>query len=419
LTAATAGSDKPKPGDVTIYARPFELWELLDHARQDAKKKEPQAPAPPSTEKEGESDIAAARRLGMSALEALCVRVDFQAAAPCEWTARASFTAKRPYEGAMRILELRPGPLAELPEWARPDAVTAGAWRWEFPLAMKGFGNVFDEANEPGPDGAGLFEDLLDGLRDDPEGVQIDLRKDLFEHLGPQMQSVSDDKGKKVDRSGDTRRWIYVAQVRNMAKATETLTKYYRDDERVHHERKGEYEVWTVGEGASLFVEGESDSLVTVRGLALGQDRLLIATDIDFLNTAIAPGGDAPKLLADSDWSRLWDWTKTEMTKTTALASLVRIDDVLEASYRKATAEPTEKESAGEPRSRRDTLGERMWRRLLFGASEASKEVPRSLAPNFEQIRSAFPRGGSVMSEAKDGWDIRFGALGAAAPPSP
>jgi hypothetical protein len=140
---------------------------------------------------------------------------------------------------------------------------------------------------------------------------------------------------------------------------------------------------------------------------------------VDFLKAALTPGGDESKLLADADWARLWDWTKKQKTQTTALASLVRIDDVIEPSYRKATAEPTEKESAAEPRNQRDTLGERMWRRLLFGASEASKQVPRSLAPKFDQIQSAFPRGGSVMSEAKDGWDIRFGALGAAAPPSP
>ena len=413
--------------DVSLFVKPFELLELMTRAAHEENK----TPAKP-TAKGGktktanrpprEDEPAAAKRLGFTAIESLAGRVSFGADAPCEWSATATIRAAGPYRGALRVLELRPGPLAELPSWINADVMTAGRWRWDFPLAMKGFGSLYDQANEPGPDGEGLFEDLLDGLRDDPEGVQVDLRRNLFEQLTGEVLRISDGGRPATTEDAASQRWLYVAGVRDATKVKEALSRFYQSDKRVEHAQRGAYDVWTVGPGASLFVEGESDSLVTVRGLALGQDQLLFATDVDLLESALAGGGDGPKLRDDQSWMRLLEWIARQHGEATALESLVRLDRALESSYRTAIAEPLPKKPADSrdaKASENEPLGGRLWRVLLFGTSKNDAPLPRSAAPKFEAFSDALPQGAIVISRVPDGWNIRFGVLGPTDQPTP
>ena len=248
----TSGTDKPaRTGDVSFYLRPMEMWEL-NRAAEPADKKTPAAKAtakssasdksksakakPPENTKaaggsksatkakaaakpkrakhEPEDKLAAARRLGVDGLQAATGIVAFAAAEPCQWEIQAAILAPRPYRGELRLLAFLPGKLASFPQWIRADAVSVGAWRWNFAQAIQGYGSLFDEANEPGPDGQGLFEDMLDGLRDDPEGVQVDLRRDLFGRTAEDALRVTLPKPEGAAESADDP-WLFVVGLRD------------------------------------------------------------------------------------------------------------------------------------------------------------------------------------------------------------
>ncbi len=203
--AAAIGTGNP--ANVSFFLRPFELMEFVqarDAAQAKAQAKAQGADAQPSAEEEEpkETSLEAADRMGLTALQGVAGSIRFDAAEPCEWSVEAALIVKRPYQGAMRSLELRPGPLPEFPDWIAADVTGADRWRWDFALAMQGFGTLYDQANEPGPDGEGLFQDVLDGLRDDPEGVQVDLRRELFEQLGPEVIQVTDNQGSAGKKRG-------------------------------------------------------------------------------------------------------------------------------------------------------------------------------------------------------------------------
>lgn len=430
LVLSGAGEKSTNTADVSFFLRPIELLELMQTSegpasdakdKKDTKGKQDQKAAKGKTKAgakkdkldkkdkkkpkaaEGDrDDVAAARRLGWDGVQAIAGQLNFDAADPSEWQLQATLHAPRPYRGALRMLNLQSGPMGKLPPWIPAGAISVGSWQWDFPLAMQGFGNLFDEANEPGPDGEGLFEDMLDGLRDDAEGVQVDLRRDLFDRLAPTVLSMTDAANPKTAGEPGERRWLYVAGVRDAKTVLDTLTRFYKGDDRVHHARLGPYDVWTVGEGASLFVEGESDSLVTVRGLALGEGQLLFSTHVDLLNSAIGPPAAGPKLQGDAAWTRLLDWIKGQENQRTALRTLLRLDQFLEPSYQSATKEQSDEAD--------DALA-RLWRLLLFGTSKGSAGVSYSAVPKFDRLRSALPPSAMVMSQTDDGWTIRFGVL--------
>jgi hypothetical protein len=379
--------------DAQFFLRPVAFWELA------------QEPTPPSDSSE-DNALTTARRLGLETLQAVAGRAVFAGPPPCQWEIQAKLLAPRPLDKAMRLLEVQPGAFPSAPAWIDANITSAWFWRWNFSQAMKGFANLFDEGNEPGPDGEGLFDDLLDGLRDDPEGVRVDLRTELFERMGPDVIRVDDHRGPQSDTESDHQRWVYAAALSEPAKVIETLTRFYRGDKRVAHSRSGDYEVWTVGEGASLFVEGESESLVTVRGLAVGRGQLLFSMDIGLLNAVLAGRNDGPRLLDDPAWKRLWDYLVKSDSPKTAGRALVRLDQMLEPGYQVAASEKTED---AEP------TGPNLWQLLLLGTTEPVADFPVAAWPKFDRLRPALPAAGMNLSQGENGWTIRIGALDPAA----
>jgi len=404
---AASVPDTSNVGDVTWFCQPFELWELLERSNkpQVASGKKDADDAEPK-----ETALAAARRLGWSGVRSAAGQLRFAKNDPCEWTFDATLVVDQPYSGALRILELRPGALPTLPAWVGAGVTAVDRWRWDFNSAIQGFGNLYDQANEPGPDGAGLFEDLLDGLRDDPEGVQVDLRKDLFGQLAGDLMQITDHDG----QGADPERWLYLATVRDAAKVRDALVRFYKNDDRVSRERIGEYDVWTVGDGASLFVEGESDSLVTVRGLALAKDQLLFGTDVTQLRAALKASVAGPALRDDPAWRRLVEWNAAARGEQTVLESLVRLDRRIGPAFEAAVTPPppvdkTETDNEG---AVAESLGARLFRWLLFGNAEPAADLPYASAPKLDAFRAALPRAGVNVSQTPSGWRVRMGALG-------
>jgi hypothetical protein len=395
----------PSAGETTLIIRPLELWEL---ARADAERRKPAETNQPNSEKVADDDkpkpdpLASSRQLGFGGVRAMAGRASFPAEDNLDWQLQVNLIAPRPFDKALRMLEMPQGPLPELPDWIGADATGASFWRWNFPAAMKGFGNVFDEANEPGPDGVGLFEDMLDGLRDDPEGVQVDLRRDVFANLGPELWSVTDRRGPRTEQLPHGDRSLYVAGVRDVERVSDALARFYRGDERVRHARSGNYQVWTVAEGESLFVEGESDSVVSVRALALGEGRMLFGTDVDMLEAALNASPEGPRLKDDAGWSRLWNSMKERAGGAGSLWGLSRLDQIMEPAYQRATSSEKNED---------DGLLAALWRILLYGTADKEADVPYAAAPQFDRLRSALPPAGTAMSQAEDGLSLTTGAL--------
>ena len=171
--------------------------------------------------------------LGLDALDVVSGRVRFAPGEPLEWQIEAGVHAPGPYRGIVRLFGLEPGPMPEIPAWVRGDVVSLAAWRWDFVQAMKGFGTVYDESNEPGPDGEGMFEDMLDALRDDPEGVHVDLRRDVFDQLSPEMLRVTAAGPPVAADEPPALHTLFVAPLGDAGQVRDTFARFYKDDAKV------------------------------------------------------------------------------------------------------------------------------------------------------------------------------------------
>ena len=379
--SAVAISGEESPG-VHFFLRPFALWE---------------AQRGPVGHRDDTADrLASARRLGFDAIRAVGGRWSWRSAGDVEWELRSHLLAERPLEKAMRLASLIEGPLPPAPDWLTRDLASAWMMRLDFANAMRGFGNWHDESTEPGPDGEGLFDDLLNALRDDPEGVRLDLRKDVFERLGPAAIHATERED-----------WLYSIEAIDPPALIESLNRYYRGDRRVTRDVVASHHIWSTGERESLFVEGESNSVVSIRAIAIGQGRLLLSGKPERVRAVVAPSAEAAPASRDPQWRQLLQLIDHDPTPRQAARGLLALGQLLAPSYA-AAASPL---AVGDDRrNARDDYMVDAWRAILTGVASPS-ELPLESLPPFTALQPAFSRSGAVIAVADDGFFVRLQTL--------
>ena len=375
-------ADGAAPNAAVFYLRPMPFWQhLLDSQGDEA---DPEA-------------FASAMRLGGDGIHVVAGRIDFDATSPCDWEIAARLISPSPLPKALRLMELKPAADPMIPAWIPADVISATCWGWDFASAIRGYGNLFDESNWPGPDGEGLFDETLDGLRDDPEGVRVDLRNDVFDRLESTCVSMSVEA-----ENGTHRDWLYAVQTSEAEKIAATLARFYRGDEDVTYMSPGDVHTWTIPPGLSLFVEGESDSLISIRGVAVDATRLIFTTEPKLLQLALQDRSDAA-LGDDPDWKHLDTWANLHQGERTDLRGFVRLDRALLAPYAETTNPTTEA----------DRWSVRLIRLLLFGRFAPSSRALVEAAPKFDSIRSGLTASGIVISREKNAFTLRVAAVAA------
>ena len=89
----------------------------------------------------------------------------------------------------MQVLAMPNGGTHEPPPWVPGDVARCASINWEMQAAVKPFGKVFDALFAEGEEG--VYDEVQGAFRDDPNGPQIDLRKEFFPHLGGRVIALS------------------------------------------------------------------------------------------------------------------------------------------------------------------------------------------------------------------------------------
>jgi hypothetical protein len=378
-----------------FFVQPLALWQSLTLP-------------PPGKKLPLRDPVRVADRLGFGGIQSISGTLLLDPEDGGAWELEGELVVPKPYKRVLKALELIPGPPVPLPNWVDGSAKSVIKWRWDFRLGMEAMGHFFDESVEPGPDGEGLFNQILDGLRDDPEGPMVDLRKSLFNRLGPEVIAIKqdvDDAGKPIEQQ------LFVATCREQDKVVKLLTDFYKGDKLVTASKVGDFHLWTVEPGGNLFVAGEGKSSLSLRAVAVGAGYIWMATEPTLLLDAIKAhaAGEAGKPLVKTKlWEEYEEWLAKRAIKGTALDS-----------WEKPLAWANAYEAARAPAKpkMRDTLSTQVWMFLLFGSADRAIDHPYKAAPAFAKWGDHLPPVARLMSESKGGWSVVVGAPPPAAPP--
>lgn len=222
--------------------------------------------------------------------------IDMPAQGALELSVNTELQGTFPLPKGLGVLNYQPSKAPDLSASFGHPGYTVRHWNWDFPVAMKSVANLFDEWNEPGPSGEGLFDDLVNGLRDDPEGPQVDLRKGLFNQLGPTIKEVV--FAGDPTKSPVPEHKLMLIACKDAAAVKQTLDKYYKNDKKIGKTTLGGQMVWHVPPGRSLFLESQNKNAQSYEAAAVINDVLYLADNYEGFLRYLAAGPADEKIKA-------------------------------------------------------------------------------------------------------------------------
>ncbi|MBS0208968.1 MAG: hypothetical protein JSS27_08450 [Planctomycetes bacterium] len=215
--------------------------------------------------------------------------------------------APQPFERGMKVLTFPNAKAFPVPKWVPSKIASYTAFSWDVLNAFDHFDTLFDEFAGDGEEG--VWKDVLDSIKTDPNGPQIDLRDDLVAHTGQHCIFLIDTE---LPVGPYSQRRLFAVEAKNEAKLAAAVERAMQGDKEVRI-----HEVIVAGKTHRIFeMMPEEDGVPAVQVQVDGQNQvaaaaqpphqavtvahgwMFIATHVDSL-VAIIKSPKAAKPLAD------------------------------------------------------------------------------------------------------------------------
>ncbi|MGA2063489.1 MAG: hypothetical protein ABSG86_00890 [Thermoguttaceae bacterium] len=296
------------------------------------------AATPPAERRRGKTIIEMMRNQGIAAVQGVGGYLDL-AADGYQFLYRTSVYAPGPYVKSMKMAVL-PNKSADafLPQaWVPGDIATYTTLYVDILNAFDHFGNLYDEV----VDESGAWAETLKGEIDDPNGPQVDLRKELVQNLGQRVTMISD---YKLPITPQSERLLFAIEVKSAAGAkavAKAVEKCLEHDASVNKRIVDGRVIWETVEEEETKVpslsveipsltpkkeapkpkadegEGEDKEHFLPHGaITVTQGHLLIASHIDFLLKILKPREPATMLRNNQEFLKVWKLAQTRFAMT-------------------------------------------------------------------------------------------------------
>lgn len=342
------------------------------------------------------------------------------------------------YNLAMRMLDFpnsaKPGD-HEPPAWTLPDVATYLSFNCKLKEAFDYSETLVDAVIGD----KGAFKEIWLSLKNDPNGPQIDIHKELLDHLGTHVTLLSDVKLPVDLKSERLLALIDLKNPQSAAVVAKTVQKAFaKDPQAKRRTYKGQI-IWEITqddslaeedtqlniEGVGSFVsteapqakdvvqekpakeaEEEGDARLPNMAITVFLDHLIVSTHVDFIQDFIAhQDKKVPGLSGEDDYQRV----RAELTKKGSKFDAFLFFSRTDESYR-ATYELLKQNRLPE--------AETMLARLLnsvFGPKEEGvvrkQEIDGTKLPDFNLVKKYLGPGGLYVQSEDDGWWLVGGLL--------
>jgi hypothetical protein len=155
------------------------------------------------------------------------------------------------FKEAARMLDF-PNAQLKTPDWLPRDLASSITYSWKMKESFE-YSKTLINAIAEDP----IFEDVIQSFRDDPEGPQIDLRKDLVAHLGEQITIASD---YRLPITTESERLMVAIELSNPQAVANAVNKAMARDPDVRKIQFGEHIIWEI-----LDPTDNSPSVITLK----------------------------------------------------------------------------------------------------------------------------------------------------------
>jgi hypothetical protein len=340
---------------------------------------------------------------------------------------RQPFAADR-FDLAARMLQFPNTDRIDPPQWVPRDVSSWVAMQFDLANAFQSVESLVDDVVGE----KGVFDDVIASLKEDPDGPQIDVEKDLVACLGKRVSVISD---YATPISTDCERLVIAIEAVDAEKVAATVAKSMATDPDMQRVESGEHVIWEMIDrsmaipkleietpgGAVAHADGGGDDddahrrrnrlrereekLLPHSAVTVAHGHLLIASHRDFLERVLTTKGGAESLGSAADYTAVTAEMKKLFPTTSAMRSFGRAEETVRPAYEmlKAGSMPKSKSLMGQ-----------LLNGLLGDGKEGtvrSQKIDGSTLPDFELIRRYFGTVGLGMESVADGWYLAGIAL--------
>ncbi|MFZ5831623.1 MAG: hypothetical protein ACOY3P_16175 [Planctomycetota bacterium] len=376
---------------------------------------------PPEQRRRGKSMVELLESQGFGAIQGLGGTVSLSPIEGFEFVHHTSVFAPQPHEKSMKMLVFPNGTDFTPQPWVPRDIATYTTFYFDIVNAFDNFGPLFDELFGQGEEG--VWQEVVESMKIDPNGPQIDLREEFVKYLGPRVSVITD---YQLPITTGSERMLFAIETKDAKAAAAGLEKVMRDDPSAKRRDVAGRVIWEIveeeaeipqvpvvalpGIGPSQPQPGEAAAEETAdshifphAAITVVGDQLLYASHLDYL-LEILKGFDDGKVepLKEDPSYRLVDM-KIEQLNFPELCA--RSFSFTDEEYR-ATYELIRENKMPE--------SETLLARLINSFSPAVKRGERrkvrvdgSKLPEFDVVRRSLGPGGTAAVSEPDGWFIK------------
>ncbi len=302
--------------------------------------------------------------------------------------------APGPYQKSMRMLKTLPGDNFAPPDWVPADATRFTTAYLDLANAFNYFGSFFDAYYGEGE--AGTFDDIIKGLRDDPNGPQVDVAKEIIGRLG-QRATLVVDNAKPIGLYSV--RSLIAVDTTDEKGVADAIRRLMENDETVKRREVSGVVLWEMlpqtkkRKGSKPTVQAKPPN--TAIGVARGQ--FLMASDVKMLEQILA--AKSTSLASDVEYQRVEKEMQPLGAGKDCLRSFSRPDEDFRTVY-----EMLRTHQVDQARS--------VYAQLLihlFGAN--INQIDTSKFPDYDDFKQYLGPTGLYCTQANDGWTMLGYAL--------
>ncbi|MBM4021953.1 MAG: hypothetical protein FJ284_06900 [Planctomycetes bacterium] len=323
--------------------------------------------------------------------------------------------------------EIRP------PDWVPGDVGGWTALHWDVQTAFTAVESLVDDVVGD----KGVYDDVIASLKEDPDGPQIDVEKDLVACLGKRITVIS---GHVEPLSIDADRLVIAIECADEPKVAATIAKVMNADGEMQKIELGGQAAWELVDRShaipSLEVETpggavthadeqdeaarrrqkrreKDEKLLPHSTVAVARGHLLIASHRDILERVLTSEGGSGRLATTDEYKILMEEVSRQAPGGLASRSFGREDVSIRPTY--------ELLRQGSMPKARSVLGQLLNGLLGDGkpGSVREQKVDGSKLPEFEAVRKYFGTVGTAVEVFPDGWRLTGLSLPRAGQPEP
>ena len=317
------------------------------------------------------------------------------------------------YELAARMLKFPNGKEFEPFDWIPREIATYASLNIDMKNAFEASKTFVDEVV-----GDPVFEDVIQSIEEDPNGPQINLRRDLVAYLGQRAVMISD---YQLPITPKSERLLVAVEISDAKAVANTIAKTMKTDPDARRREYNGFEIWEIVDKASdvplVTIEHspafaananeedeeeveEEKKMLPNSAITVAHGRLIVATHLDFLVKVLNTVSERDSLRNSTDFGLVRDELNRLVPVEHSVQTFSRTDEEYRAVY--------ELIRQGRMPEAETMLG-KLLNNILGDGKEGSvrqQKIDGRKLPDFETVRRYFGPGGMSVVSEEDGWAL-------------